>query len=321
MLNRIRKKLSVVKPSEDLEQFSLMNKGRQVQFYNFWEQDFDTMYWNRWFAARPVLFSKHPDWTIGMFSVFGRRDIIHHTNCDVNFFYSAENLKTRSWRAYSDAFLSEPKINLSIGFEYFDDERYCRFPNWMDVFFVTQEDIPRVCSRLRFPDLSKKDRFVSLVCSHDRDGLRTEIMDSLGQIDTVSCPGKFRHNDDTLKTVFSDEKTENLKRFYFNICPENSNAFGYVTEKLFQAIFSGCIPVYWGSYNRPELDVLNRDAIIFWNRGGDNSSSLKLIEDLMGSPTLMKEFLSQPRLLSTAEEYISDCMASIERKMEKLMFV
>lgn len=296
-----------------------MNQGRQIQFYNFWQQPLDEMYWSRWFKARPELLCNKPNLKVGMFSVFGNRDVINHTDCDINIFYSAENLKSEPYWRYSDSFLAERKIGLSMGFDYFEHERYCRFPNWMDVFFVVQSDIPRVCNQLRYPDISNKTRFAALVSSHDRNGLRTNIMDMLEGIGRVSCPGKYHHNDDSLQNQFGDDKMAYLNQFHFNICPENSNAMGYVTEKVFQSIASGCVPIYWGSCNRPELEVLNQDAIIFWNPNGDNTASLRLIEDLVRSPMMMQEFLSQPRLLPTAEEYISDAMSRIEHRIKTII--
>ena len=295
------------------------NRGRQIQYYNVWQQPFDEIYWSRWFKAHPALLAGHPDLKIGVFSVFGSRDVIKHTSCDVNIFYTSENLKNKNYWSYSDSFLSEPKIDLSMGYEYFDNERYCRFPNWMDVFFLTLDDVTEVCNRLRFPDCSQKERFASLVCRHDSNGVRGAIMDALSAMGEVACPGKFRHNDDSLFLDFNDDKISYLRQFYFNICPENANAMGYVTEKLFHAIASGCIPIYWGSYNQPELEVVNRDAVIFWEPDGDNAHNISFIEDLVRSPQRMKEFLSQPRLLPTAEEYISETLATVERKISKLL--
>lgn len=277
------------------------------------------MYWHRWFEARPELLKSGK--SIGMYSVFGPREILEKTACDVNVFYSAENLKAASYRNYSDFFLSDPRIGLSMGFEFFDDPRYVRFPNWMDVFFLTKEDVKSVCGKLRFPDVANKNRFAALISSHDRSGLRSEIADAMSAWGDVSCPGKFRHNDDSLVDEFGDDKLKYLENFYFNICPENTNAMGYCTEKVFQAISSGCIPVYWGSCNLPEPDVLNRDALILWNPGEDNASSLKLIGELMSSPRLMKEFLSQPRLLPSAEEYVMHQMDLVESRIRKLLEV
>ena len=304
---------------EDVRKQVELNQGRQVQFYNFWPQALNEMYWSRWFEARPYLLQGHPELKVGFFSVFGSRELIHHTNCDINVFYSAENLKVASYRGYVDAFLDEQKIDLSMGFEDFEDERYCRFPNWMDVFFLKQEDVPTVCRQLRFPDISQKTRYAALVSSHDGGGLRTSMLDGMEKYGIISCAGKYRHNDDSLKSEFNDNKMGYLKQFCFNICPENSNAWGYVTEKIFQAINSGCIPVYWGSCNRPEPEVLNKDAIVFWKPGDENRESLRLIEDLTSNPRMMKEFLSQPRLLPTAEEYISSHLSAVERKISSLI--
>lgn len=295
------------------------NESRQVQFFNFWEEPFDEMYWNRWFEARPEILKDNPKMKVGMFSVFGKRDLIHHARCDVNIFYTAENVKSDSCSVYADNFLNEPMIGLSMGYDYFEHERYCRFPNWIDVFFNKQDEVASMCNRLRFPDVSSKTSFASCICSHDRNGLRSQMIDALSNIGTVSCPSKFRHNDDSLMNDYGDDKMEYLKSFYFNICPENSNCMGYVTEKLFQAIYSGCIPIYWGSYNRPEQEVLNQDAIILWKKDGDNSENLKLIRDLVDHPELMKEFLSQPRLLPTADEYILDRLNDVERKIKRII--
>lgn len=295
------------------------NRGRQIQFYNFWEQPFEEMFWNRFFLARPSLLKNKPDIKIGFFSVFGDRSIINEVECDINIFYAAENVKVSNYLGYADNYLGEQKIDISMGYEYFQHEKYIRFPNWIDVFFLKAEEVKQVCHKLRYPSIERKDRFVSCVASHGGHGLRDSIVDSLNSIDLVSCSGRFRHNDDTLVNDYGNNKLEYLKRFQFNICPENSNAMGYVTEKLFQAISVGCIPIYWGSYNRPELDVLNQDAIIFWKKDGDNSIAIKTIYELKKTPKLMNEFLSQPRLLPTAEEYIMDTIIIIENKIKNMI--
>jgi hypothetical protein len=39
-----------------------------------------------------------------------------------------------------------------------------------------------------------------------------------------------------------------LQGYKFAIVTENTNAFDYVTEKLFQALLAGTVPVYMGMY-------------------------------------------------------------------------
>lgn len=294
------------------------NIGRQIQFYNFWNESFDTMYWYRFIHSNKTLLEALNDKTIGFYSVFGSRKIIEKTKCDINIFYSAENVRTRN-NQYTDYFMNNHKVDLAMGFECFEDDRYIRFPNWLELFFLNSEDIPKICETLRYPNVNNKTKFVSCIARHDSVkgavGLRGSIIDALSEIDTVTCAGKFRHNDDTLVSKYSDNKIEYLRDFYFNICPENSNGYGYVTEKIFQSIVAGCIPIYWGSYSNPEPDILNKDAIIIWEKDKDNTSSISLIRDLVRSPNLMKDFLSQPRLVKTAEEKISFIFNSLENRL------
>jgi len=41
-----------------------------------------------------------------------------------------------------------------------------------------------------------------------------------------------------------------LKQYKFSICYENARDIpGYITEKIFDCFFSGCVPIYWGAPN------------------------------------------------------------------------
>lgn len=45
-------------------------------------------------------------------------------------------------------------------------------------------------------------------------------------------------------------KHDMLKKYRFNICYENVRDLpGYITEKIFDSFFAGCVPVYWGASN------------------------------------------------------------------------
>jgi len=119
--------------------------------------------------------------------------------------------------------------------------------------------------------------------------------------------------------LFSDEKRRYLLTYRYNVCPENSNAYGYVTEKLFDAIDAGCVPIYWGSYNRPEQDVLNQDAILFWNDNSSNNSSLRFIEEMERNPKLFDDFAKQERLLPHAADVVFSMYESLEMKLKELI--
>jgi hypothetical protein len=60
-----------------------------------------------------------------------------------------------------------------------------------------------------------------------------------------------------------DSKKETLGKYKFAICYENARDIpGYITEKIFDCFFAGCVPVYWGAPNVtsfiPEDTFINR---------------------------------------------------------------
>lgn len=47
-----------------------------------------------------------------------------------------------------------------------------------------------------------------------------------------------------------DSKKETLSKYMFSICYENAQGIsGYITEKIFDCFFAGCVPIYWGASN------------------------------------------------------------------------
>ncbi len=50
-----------------------------------------------------------------------------------------------------------------------------------------------------------------------------------------------------------ESKREVLQKYKFAICYENARDIpGYITEKIFDCFFAGCVPVYWGAPNVTE---------------------------------------------------------------------
>ena len=67
-------------------------------------------------------------------------------------------------------------------------------------------------------------------------------------------PDRNAHQLQTKVKVCSD--------FKYNICSENSDSDGYVTEKLFHAFESGCIPLYW-PIRKIEEKIIKNEYILF----------------------------------------------------------
>lgn len=298
-----------------------VNAPYPIRFYNFWEQDIPDMWFFRFIESRGLLKGKGK--RVCFFSTFGDRSILKRAKGDVNVFFTGENLKCGIHRhRYSDHFLNDKAIDLSLGFEYFDDLRYLRFPLWLMYMFEpdsTEDALIKRCAELRFPQGGRHHKFASLISRVDILGIRTEMYKAMVGIDSVDCAGALMHNCDDLWKVFSDDKKRFISEYKFNICPENSNCAGYVTEKVFQAIDAGCIPVYWGSYNCPEPEVVNPEAVVFWNRGGDNARVLELMKDIHRSQAIYEEFSHQPRLKENAEDFVIGKYQELEKRIRALV--
>lgn len=157
--------------------------------------------------------------------------------------------------------------DISIGFDYITEANYIRFPFWLLRFFPPTDNKDKIAKLIREFNERRfgKTKFCSLVASHDITNIRTKMLKIINKIEPVMCPGKFSYNDTTLGSIFNDNKHEYLKQFKFNLCPENDIYVGYVTEKIFDALYADCIPIYWGGDRPPEPAVINEQAIILLN--------------------------------------------------------
>ena len=292
------------------------NAPYPIQFYNFWKQEVTDMWFYRFIQSRNLLDGCNKK--ICFFSTFGDRDMIKKAKGDLNIFFTGENLDRGAYKQYADHFLDEGLVHLALGFEYFDDPRYLRFPLWLLYMFEPEsrdEEIVKRCESLNHPQGGRHQKFACHISSYDAMGLRGQMCEALSAIEKVDCAGKVMHNCDDLWKVYDDDKMRFISEYKFNICPENSNSMGYVTEKLFQAVDAGCIPVYWGSFNHPEPEVLNPEAIVFWNHEGDNVEALELIRRLNDNSALYGEFVQQNRLKEGAADYVMAKFHELENRI------
>lgn len=280
------------------------NGSSQVRFYNWWNAaDYSQMWLYRFVQNTGLL--EGTDKKLNFCSVFEEREVLKHVKDGVKVFFSGENLHLPWVALYADALLGDKDCALSVGFDYFEDKRYMRFPLWLTYVLeptLDEQKIRERCAYLRYPRIGKRDKFACLIARADISGLRTEMYNGLNEIGKVDCPSGLFHNDDSLKVLYADSKVAYMQQYLFNICPENSNAYGYCTEKVFEAIDSGCVPIYWGSYNHPEEKILNPSAIIFWDKENIGKHAVEQIRNLCADPKQLNAFMHQPRLLPNAEE-------------------
>jgi GR25 family glycosyltransferase involved in LPS biosynthesis len=145
----------------------------------------------------------------------------------------------------------DPTIDLYLSSEIKEDNRHMRLPIWMLFLKWWNRGLESTNEEIMNPiglpvDLAIKPHSISF----DK---RTEVFLQFSKKHKVNSGGQLYNNiggplhalygggggGDTAKHLF-------LEKHKYNICFENSQAPGYVTEKLLHAKMAGCIPIYWG---------------------------------------------------------------------------
>jgi hypothetical protein len=92
-----------------------------------------------------------------------------------------------------------------------------------------------------------------------------------------------------------------LEKYKFAICYENAkNHSGYITEKIFDCFFSGCVPIYWGADNI--LDYIPKDTFIDKRNFSSNSDLYAYISN-MNDSVYNKYIENINKFISTSESY------------------
>ena len=237
-------------------------------------------------------------------------------------FYTPEDVEhkfTKLWLYYRDYRIDY--VDLAMGFGIVDSPKYIRFPYWILTTFepeFTDEDIAKRVKEIN-NYRPKKSKDCVLVCGHDPKKTREMILSKVEKILQVDSAGKWRNNTRDLWDKYDNDKIAYMSNFRFNICAENDNTENYVTEKIFDAFLAGCVPIYYGSNNNPEPGLINKDALIFWNKDGDNKDSLALIKELNSNTKAYDEFVSQTRLNDETAEYVIERFNMLRDSLKKIL--
>ncbi|WQV01970.1 fucosyltransferase [Helicobacter pylori] len=106
-----------------------------------------------------------------------------------------------------------------------------------------KENHPNLCAVVKGESDAFKRGFASFVASNPNAPKRNAFYEALNTIEPVTGGGSVKN---TLGYNVKN-KSEFLSQYKFNLCFENTQGYGYVTEKIIDAYFSHTIPIYWGS--------------------------------------------------------------------------
>ena len=92
-----------------------------------------------------------------------------------------------------------------------------------------------------------KTRFCAFICRNTVN-FRTVFVQKLQRYKRVDCPGACLNNMEAIGKTWQD-KIEFMSHYKFAITFENSIYPGYTTEKIYDALIAGCVPIYYGDPN------------------------------------------------------------------------
>jgi hypothetical protein len=110
---------------------------------------------------------------------------------------------------------------------------------------------PRVRERLLDPPREKTAEAAAVYFasnSNDRGG-RRKYIEELMKFLPVDSYGRSLRNRELLNDQGHETKIETIALYRFNLAFENSRTEDYVTEKFFEPLIAGCVPVYRGAPN------------------------------------------------------------------------
>jgi hypothetical protein len=146
-------------------------------------------------------------------------------------FFTGESHKT--YHEDNDIFLGFEETNVQYG-------RF-RLPLWYLYINWWNKDLDGAGYSLTQKSSKIRENFCSIIIGNPVQN-RIDVARKLSEISPVHGYGAVFGNQ------YSGDKVELLKNYTFNIAFENVIQSGYVTEKLFEALLAGCIPIYWGSH-------------------------------------------------------------------------
>ncbi len=156
--------------------------------------------------------------------------------------------------------------------------------------------------------------FCNFLYSNPGPRERVQFYDVLNSALRVDSGGRVRNN----LGMRIDDKMKFLANYRFSIAFENGAHAGYITEKIFQPLLCGSIPIYWGASDIEEefnaksfvnaarytsLEGL-RDAVLSLN--ADEAACRRMIAEPIFPEGRVPDFLSSSAVLRFFEQVIND---------------
>lgn len=252
----------------------------KIAYLNFWKEEDN----KRWFTVyikknigeiEIVNYKDNPD--ILLCSCMGDINEVKKTECKLKIFYTGENLDR--FPPYNNLELLKETFNILLLFNKTNiEENIIRLPHWLLHYkyynTIEKDNILSYIEECYKINIKKNKEFLgSLVARTDLNNLRAYLYNILSKYGKILCPSSLLNNCENIGSG-SQNKIEFISKGLVNICPENSLNEGYHTEKIFQALQGGTIPIYWG-VDYPEKDLLKKESYCFISNEDINNNNIE----------------------------------------------
>lgn len=267
-----------------------------VSFYGFWptfdsENNFFKKALQDYFAGEDVVVVDNPSSADFVFyTVFGNIKGVD-TGKAKRIFFTGETTE----RYPNDYFYIDGDVFLGYNQTNLETNTY-RLPLWMTyINWWSPENIEKIndLSKTQDPLKTTERKYSCCIVASNPTQNRVEVAVSLNQnVFEVHGYGQVFGNPVPQDGLRNLDKLKLLENYIFNISFENVTSTGYVTEKLYEAKFSGCIPIYWG--DQWAKKDFNENCFIHYNDFQSHEDFLDSMKKLVYSSNAMEELASQP---------------------------
>jgi hypothetical protein len=246
-------------------------KTLKIDFCDFWP-DFD----------------KSQNFFINMLSNYFDVQIV--SNPDFLFFsnYGSAHLSYTCIKIFYTGESTPPdylQCDYSISFELEENDRNLRLP-----LYFLYGDVNEILSPKKpFSEIrNQHNRFCNMVVSNGDSKKRIDFFHQLSKYKQVDSGGRFLNN----IGGHVEDKKKFISSYKFTFAFENIIYPGYTTEKVFEPMLCGSMPIYWGN---PKVNLdFNTKSFVCWDDYGSDEAVINRIIELDQNDSLYEEVYMEP---------------------------
>jgi len=243
-------------------------------------------------------------------------------------YFSAEN-----W-----AIPNDPSIQLYLTSSRVENDSFLRIPTWMTFidWFSGNTQLPSdsTDNPIRLPlhfattphpiPFSIRNSFCGFVVSNPICSFRNQVFDVVNQYKRVDSGGALYNNiGGQLSLKYPGGGCGDISKHHFftehqfTISFENSQAPGYITEKLLHSKMAGCVPLYWGD-SMTDADFAPNSFINLSNTT-DPQTVLAVLKKLELNPDMCARIAATPILDTARVDKARTIMSKMSDKLLRIM--